>query len=44
LVEWIDYGQQSIELYSYFRKSPVFCHEELIISTLEKDQSAHSAK
>ncbi|KAI8808902.1 hypothetical protein BJ742DRAFT_806826 [Cladochytrium replicatum] len=43
LPDWLPYGLSCVERYHMYKRMPVFCHDELIVTTWKKDKSVKSA-
>ncbi|KAJ3154337.1 hypothetical protein HDU89_008405 [Geranomyces variabilis] len=43
LPNWLPYGQDCVERLQFYRKQPVFCHDELIIATSQRGIDARGA-
>ncbi|KAJ3162734.1 hypothetical protein HDU86_003707 [Geranomyces michiganensis] len=43
LPNWLPYGQECVERLQFYRKQPVFCHDELILATSQRGIDARGA-
>jgi hypothetical protein len=41
--DWLPFGEACTELYSQYHKNPVFCHDELVVTTSKRDLSVNTA-